>query len=97
MGAPLATVALFNAVLFSARGRMEAALAHADGSPLTIGDQAIAGAGAGVAVAAIATPTELIKVRLQAQLSAAQARPTSQTGRPPPPHQSFLLQSPIRA
>jgi solute carrier family 25 carnitine/acylcarnitine transporter 20/29 len=73
MGAPLATVALFNAVLFSARGRMEAALAHADGSPLTIGDQAIAGAGAGVAVAAIATPTELIKVRLQAQLSAAQA------------------------
>ena len=44
MGAPLATVALFNAVLFSVRGKMERLLAHADGSALTVGDQAVAGA-----------------------------------------------------
>lgn len=31
MGAPLATVAAFNAVLFSARGTMERLLAHKDG------------------------------------------------------------------
>lgn len=31
MGAPLATVALFNAVLFASRGQMEALLAHSDG------------------------------------------------------------------
>ncbi len=31
MGAPLATVAVFNAVLFAARGQMEALLAHEDG------------------------------------------------------------------
>lgn len=37
------------------------------GSPLTVGDQAIAGVGAGLAAAAIACPTELIKCRLQAQ------------------------------
>ena len=73
MGAPLATVALFNAVLFSARGRMEALLAHSDGTPLTVADQAVAGLGAGVAVSFLATPTELIKCRLQSQLSVAQA------------------------
>lgn len=80
MGAPLATVALFNAVLFSARGRMEALLAHADGTPLTVRDQAIAGLGAGVAVSFLATPTELIKCRLQSQLSAAQAAAQSGGG-----------------
>lgn len=37
------------------------------GSPLTVGDQAVAGVGAGLAAAAIACPTELIKCRLQAQ------------------------------
>lgn len=37
------------------------------GSPLSVGDQAIAGAGAGCAGALIACPTELIKCRLQAQ------------------------------
>ena len=37
------------------------------GSPLSIGDQAIAGVGAGLAGAVIACPTELIKCRLQAQ------------------------------
>lgn len=31
MGAPLATVALFNAVLFASRGQMQAFLAHRDG------------------------------------------------------------------
>ena len=72
MGAPLATVALFNAVLFSSRGAAERALAHADGSPLTLLDQAKAGAAAGVAVSFVASPTELIKCRLQSQLSAGQ-------------------------
>lgn len=32
MGAPLATVALFNAVLFATRGQMEKLLAHSDGN-----------------------------------------------------------------
>jgi len=72
MGAPLATVALFNAVLFSSRGAAERALAHADGSPLTLLDQAAAGAAAGVAVSFVASPTELIKCRLQSQLSVGQ-------------------------
>lgn len=31
MGAPFATVAVYNAVLFAARGQMESILAHADG------------------------------------------------------------------
>ena len=80
MGAPLATVALFNAVLFSVRGRMERLLAHADGSPLSVGDQAVAGAGAGVAVSFLAAPTELIKCRLQSQLTTAQAAGVSTAG-----------------
>ena len=33
MGAPLTTVALFNAVLFATRGQMENLLAHEDGIP----------------------------------------------------------------
>lgn len=37
------------------------------GSPLSMADQAIAGAGAGCAGALLACPTELIKCRLQAQ------------------------------
>ena len=32
MGAPFATVAVYNAVLFAARGQMESILAHADGA-----------------------------------------------------------------
>eukprot|EP00884_Botryococcus_braunii_P022325 jgi/Botrbrau1/8777/Bobra.0330s0010.2 len=67
MAAPLATVAAFNALLFSVRGFMESTLAHPDGSPLTVGDQAIAGLGAGFAVSFLACPTELAKCRLQAQ------------------------------
>lgn len=35
MGAPLATVALFNAVLFSSRGQMEVLLKHSDGKYLS--------------------------------------------------------------
>ncbi|XP_076881439.1 mitochondrial carnitine/acylcarnitine carrier-like protein [Bidens hawaiensis] len=67
MGAPLATVAAFNALLFTVRGQMETVLRSAPGAPLTVSQQFIAGAGAGVAVSFLATPTELIKCRLQAQ------------------------------
>ncbi|KAI3756262.1 hypothetical protein L1987_56081 [Smallanthus sonchifolius] len=67
MGAPLATVAALNAVLFTVRGQMEALLRSEPGAPLTVNQQVVAGAGAGVAVAVLATPTELIKCRLQAQ------------------------------
>ncbi|CAI9293627.1 unnamed protein product [Lactuca saligna] len=67
MGAPLATVAALNAVLFTVRGQMEALLRSEPGTPLTVNQQVVAGAGAGVAVAVLATPTELIKCRLQAQ------------------------------
>lgn len=67
MGAPLATVAAFNALLFSVRGQMETILRSSPGAPLTVNQQFIAGAGAGVAVSLLATPTELIKCRLQAQ------------------------------
>ncbi|KAL4570495.1 hypothetical protein LXL04_026151 [Taraxacum kok-saghyz] len=67
MGAPLATVAVFNAVLFSVRGQMEALLKSEPGASLTVKQQFIAGAGAGFAVSFLATPTELLKCRLQAQ------------------------------
>lgn len=67
MGAPLATVAAFNAVLFTVRGQMEAFLRSEPGVPLTVNQQVVAGAGAGVAVSILACPTELIKCRLQAQ------------------------------
>lgn len=63
MGAPLATVAAFNAVLFTVRGQMEAFLRSAPGTPLTVGQQVVCGAGAGVAVSFLACPTELIKCR----------------------------------
>ncbi|KAG0472761.1 hypothetical protein HPP92_014618 [Vanilla planifolia] len=67
MGAPLATVAAFNAVLFTVRGQMEAVLRSEPGAPLTVQQQVICGAGAGAAVSFLACPTELIKCRLQAQ------------------------------
>lgn len=67
MGAPLATVAAFNAVLFTVRGQMEALLRSEPGVALTVQQQVICGAGAGVAVSFLACPTELIKCRLQAQ------------------------------
>lgn len=63
MGAPLATVAAFNALLFSVRGQMETILRSEPGAPLTVQQQVIAGAGAGCAVSILATPTELIKCR----------------------------------
>lgn len=63
MGAPLATVAALNAVLFSVRGQMETLLRSEPGAPLSVNQQVVAGAGAGVAVAILATPTELIKCR----------------------------------
>ncbi|KAI5072304.1 hypothetical protein GOP47_0012410 [Adiantum capillus-veneris] len=71
MGAPLATVAAFNAVLFTARGQMEALLRSSPGAHLTISQQFVCGAGAGLAVSFLACPTELIKCRLQAQSSVA--------------------------
>ncbi|RWR87404.1 mitochondrial carnitine/acylcarnitine carrier-like protein [Cinnamomum micranthum f. kanehirae] len=67
MGAPLATVAAFNAVLFTVRGQMEALLRSEPGAPLSVNQQVVCGAGAGVAVSFLACPTELIKCRLQAQ------------------------------
>lgn len=67
IGPPLATVAVFNAVLFTARGQMEALLREEPGKDLTIGQSFIAGAGAGLAVSFVACPTELVKCRLQAQ------------------------------
>lgn len=79
MGAPLATVAFFNAVLFTSRGQMEQLLKHEDGSPLDVSDQFVAGLGAGVAASMVACPTELIKCRLQAQSGAA---PPASAGSP---------------
>ncbi|KAF9620444.1 hypothetical protein IFM89_012621 [Coptis chinensis] len=67
MGAPLATVAAFNAVLFTVRGQLESLLKSDPGARLTINQQIACGAGAGVAVSFLACPTELIKCRLQAQ------------------------------
>ncbi|KAL0463406.1 UNVERIFIED_CONTAM: Mitochondrial carnitine/acylcarnitine carrier-like protein [Sesamum latifolium] len=73
MGAPLATVAAFNAVLFTVRGQMETFLRSAPGVPLTVSQQVVCGAGAGLAVSFLACPTELIKCRLQAQSALATA------------------------
>ncbi|KAF7809500.1 mitochondrial carnitine/acylcarnitine carrier-like protein [Senna tora] len=67
MGAPLATVAAFNALLFTVRGQMETLLRSHPGAPLSVSQQVVCGAGAGVAVSFLACPTELIKCRLQAQ------------------------------
>jgi solute carrier family 25 carnitine/acylcarnitine transporter 20/29 len=68
MGAPLAFVAVFNAVLFASNGQMKR-IVHGEGnnSPMTIPEFALCGAGAGVAVSFVACPTELVKCRLQAQ------------------------------
>ncbi|KAJ4958590.1 hypothetical protein NE237_025701 [Protea cynaroides] len=67
MGAPLATVAALNAVLFTVRGQMEALLRSEPGAHLSVSQQVVCGAGAGSAVSILACPTELIKCRLQAQ------------------------------
>ncbi|WJX87762.1 phosphoenolpyruvate carboxykinase (ATP) [Trifolium repens] len=63
MGAPLATVAAFNALLFTVRGQMESLVRSHPGAPLTVNQQFVCGAGAGVAVSFLACPTELIKCR----------------------------------
>lgn len=63
MGAPLATVAALNAVLFTVRGQLESLLRSEPGAPLTVNQQVVCGAGAGVAVSLLACPTELIKCR----------------------------------
>lgn len=63
MGAPLATVAAFNAVLFTVRGQMETLVRSHPGAPLTVNQQVVCGAGAGLAVSFLACPTELIKCR----------------------------------
>ncbi|KAG5383511.1 hypothetical protein IGI04_034981, partial [Brassica rapa subsp. trilocularis] len=76
MGAPLATVAAFNAVLFTVRGQMEGMFRSEPGVPLTISQQFVCGAGAGFAVSFLACPTELIKCRLQAQGALAGASTT---------------------
>lgn len=76
MGAPLATVAVSNAVLFAARGQMEALLRGEESPPgtrLSASQQVIAGAGAGFAVSFVACPTELVKCKLQAQSALAGA------------------------
>ncbi|KIZ07141.1 carnitine/acylcarnitine carrier-like protein [Monoraphidium neglectum] len=67
MAAPFATVALFNAILFSSRGQAQALLAHEDGSPLTLSDELLSALAASAAVSLVACPTELLKCRLQAQ------------------------------
>lgn len=77
MGAPLATVAAFNAVLFTVRGQMEALVRSQPGQPLSVNQQVVCGAGAGVAVSFLACPTELIKCRLQAQSALAVAGSSS--------------------
>lgn len=79
--APLATVALFNAVLFTARGQMETILLHdkTPGTQLSIRQQMVAGAGAGVAVSFVACPTELVKCRLQAQNADEDQNPAAAT------------------
>lgn len=77
MGAPLATVAAFNAVLFTVRGQTEAFLRPESGAPLTVNQQVVCGAVAGVAVSFLACPTELIKCRLQAQSALASVGSTA--------------------
>ncbi len=84
MGAPLATVAVFNAVLFTARGQMEALLRDPSGSPLSASQQIVAGAGAGIAVSFVACPTELVKCRLQAQSALAGATVAAAAAAPAP-------------
>lgn len=63
MSTPLATVAAFNAVLFTVRGKMESLLRSHPDAPLTVSQQYVCGAGAGFAVSFLACPTELIKCR----------------------------------
>lgn len=63
MGAPLATVAAFNAVLFTVRGQMESFLRSQPGALIPLNQQVLCGAVAGFSVSFLACPTELIKCR----------------------------------
>jgi solute carrier family 25 (mitochondrial carnitine/acylcarnitine transporter), member 20/29 len=80
MGAPLATVALFNAVLFASRGAATAAVLarrrrgegdddNGQQAPVLLSTREQLGVAlaASAAVSLVATPTELLKCRLQAQ------------------------------
>lgn len=67
MGAPLATVAAFNAVLFSSWGALERVILGPEGGTMTAGQAALAGSLAGIPGCFLAAPTERIKCRLQAQ------------------------------
>mmetsp|Transcript_1620 Transcript_1620/g.4280 ORF Transcript_1620/g.4280 Transcript_1620/m.4280 type:complete len:278 (-) Transcript_1620:1054-1887(-) len=72
MGAPLATVAVFNAVLFATNGFMQGTMRSlTDRSELNASEATVCGGVTGIAAAIVATPTELIKCRLQAQISGA--------------------------
>lgn len=82
IGPPLATVAVFNAVLFTARGQMENLLRSSPEEKLSVGKQFIAGGGAGFAVSFVACPTELVKCRLQAQSALAAAPMAATAGGP---------------
>ncbi|PHT59855.1 hypothetical protein CQW23_02218 [Capsicum baccatum] len=64
MGAPLATVEAFNAVLFIVRGQTEAFLRSEPGVSLTVKQQIVCGVVAGTAASFLACPTELIKCSL---------------------------------
>lgn len=66
LGPPMATVAAFNALLFSSTGVLNR-LIRPDGGTLTPSEAAFTGALAGIPVSLLATPTELLKCRLQAQ------------------------------
>lgn len=68
IGAPLAFVAVFNAVLFAANAGMKKAVGkgrHVD--QIGLGELGLCGVGAGFAVSWVACPTELVKCRLQSQ------------------------------
>lgn len=77
MGAPLITVAAFNALLFASWGAAERLIlgSEAGSRQMTPGQAALAGGMAGMPVSLLATPTELIKCKLQQQ--AGQAVPAN--------------------
>ena len=85
VGPPLATVALFNAVLFSVNGTLTRIVkGWSNGQSdreLTTREVAVVGALSGIPVGLLATPTELLKCRLQAQ-----------GDRSPPPNVKYTLQ-----
>lgn len=61
----------------AASPNLDSFLLVSTGSPLTVGDQFVAGLGAGVAASMVACPTELIKCRLQAQTGTAPGNTSS--------------------